>query len=152
MRSCQRPHVSSETLHVRMSSVPPMFSVVNCATAIWLEPIQHSDELATANREEPCQPPTALRALPLTSSVTPRPALRRPGPRRGLPDLNCGVAAAAKNQLQQRRDRDGRRRAGLDARGAVLIRYTPEGERFAQYVRLWANAVRRIGYDTPPES
>lgn len=35
--------------------------------------------------------------------------------------------------------------------GAVLIRYTPEGERFAVYVWLWANAVRRIGYESEPE-
>lgn len=34
--------------------------------------------------------------------------------------------------------------------GAVLIRYTPEGDRFAVYVWLWANAVRRIGYEPPP--
>lgn len=34
--------------------------------------------------------------------------------------------------------------------GAVLIRYTPEGERFATYVWLWANAVRRIGHDGLP--
>jgi hypothetical protein len=34
--------------------------------------------------------------------------------------------------------------------GAVLIRYTPEGERFPEHVWLWANAVRRIGYDAEP--
>lgn len=36
--------------------------------------------------------------------------------------------------------------------GAVLIRYTPEGERFARYVWLRANAVRRIGYEVSQES
>lgn len=35
--------------------------------------------------------------------------------------------------------------------GAVLIRYTPEGERFPEFVWLWANAVRRLGHPSPPE-
>ncbi|QNE35370.1 hypothetical protein [Leifsonia shinshuensis] len=33
--------------------------------------------------------------------------------------------------------------------GAVLVRFTPPGERFAEHVWLWANAVRRKGYDGP---
>jgi len=34
--------------------------------------------------------------------------------------------------------------------GAVLIRYTPAGEKFPEFVWLWSNAVRRSGYpDTP---
>ncbi len=35
--------------------------------------------------------------------------------------------------------------------GAVLIRYTPAGERFPEYVWLWANAVQRIGHPSAPK-
>jgi hypothetical protein len=34
--------------------------------------------------------------------------------------------------------------------GAVLIRYVPEGQRFAEYVWLWANAVHRKSHPDPP--
>jgi hypothetical protein len=30
--------------------------------------------------------------------------------------------------------------------GAVLIRFVPAGEKFEEFVWLWSNAVRRIGY------
>lgn len=30
--------------------------------------------------------------------------------------------------------------------GAVLVRFVPAGERYEEYVWLWSNAVRRIGY------
>lgn len=52
------------------------------------------------------------------------------------------MATAVRAQVAYKRQTPG---------GAALIHYAPEGERFAKYVWLWANAVRRIGYENAPE-